>query len=149
MTEPSERGPERDRITDPGVPARLAEAADAEQRTLMHSIAVSTAESVVAQARGMDLLAAQHAAAQRLSAAQDAAWAAAHTGDRDDRVAALAAVAAAQADLARVTDAAIEEMRGIAQADRDRLNGLLAHLRRAWTAWEAADIAARGPDRQH
>jgi hypothetical protein len=54
MTEPSEGGPERDRITDPGVPERLAETADAEQRTLMHQIAVSTAESVVAEARGRD-----------------------------------------------------------------------------------------------
>ncbi|MDT7797535.1 MAG: hypothetical protein QOI78_968 [Actinomycetota bacterium] len=41
-------------------------------------------------------------------------------------------MAAAQADFARVTDAAIKEMRGIAQADHDRLNGLIAHLHRTW-----------------
>ncbi|WP_410618605.1 hypothetical protein [Amycolatopsis sp. cmx-8-4] len=70
MTEPSEGGPERDRITDPGVPERLAET---KQRTLAHQIAVGTAESVVAEARGRDLLAAQAAAARRLSAARDAA----------------------------------------------------------------------------
>ncbi|WP_410614373.1 hypothetical protein [Amycolatopsis sp. lyj-109] len=43
------------------MPERLAETADAEQRTLMHQIAVSTAESVVAEARGVDLLAAEAA----------------------------------------------------------------------------------------
>jgi hypothetical protein len=111
MTEPSEDGPERNRITDPGLPERPAETADTEQNTLMHQIAVSAAEGIVAEARGRDLLAAQ-------------------AGDRDGRVAALVAVAAAQADFARVTDAAIEEMRGIAQADHDRLNGLIAHLHR-------------------
>lgn len=109
---------------------------------LAQQIAVSSAESVVAAARGRSLLTAQDAAARQLSAARDALWAAEQTGNHDRRDAALAAVTAAQAEFTRITDAAIEEMRGITQAEHARLAGLVAQLRRAWTTPDAADGAA-------
>ncbi|WP_328452797.1 hypothetical protein [Amycolatopsis sp. NBC_00438] len=113
-----------------------------EHRVLAQQIAVSSAESVVAAARGRSLLTAQDAAARQLSAARDALWVAEQTGDHDSRDAALAAVTAAQVEFTRVTDAAIEEMRGIARAEDARLAGLVAQLRRAWTTPDADDGAA-------
>ncbi|WP_410626981.1 hypothetical protein [Amycolatopsis sp. cmx-8-4] len=145
---PIGKDPERDQETSTSAADRLVEAAHAEQRTLAQQIAISSAEKVVAEARCRSLLAAQDAAARRLSAARGAARVAGQTDDHDRRAAAHAAVAAAQADFTRVTDAAIEELRGITQAERTRLEGLVEHLRRVWTAREAADIAVPPPDRR-
>jgi hypothetical protein len=114
--EPTSEDPERDRETGTGAADRLAEAAHAEQRTLTRQIAIGSAEKVVADARGISLLVAQDAAARRLSAARGAAWVADQTDDRDRRDAAHAAVAEAQANFTRITEAAIEEMHGITQA---------------------------------
>jgi hypothetical protein len=107
--EPTREGPGQDQETGTGATDRLADAAHAEQRTLTRQIAISSAEKVVTEAHARSLLAAQDAAARRLSAARSAAWVADQTDDHDRRDAASAAVAEAQASLTRITDAAIEE----------------------------------------
>ena len=104
-----------------------------EFRAFTRQIAASSAESVVAEARGMSLLIAQDSAARRLSASQAAFWAAERTGDRCRREAAYGAMRAARAGFTRITNAAIEEMRGITEAEHTRLDELVAQLLRART----------------
>jgi NAD(P)-dependent dehydrogenase (short-subunit alcohol dehydrogenase family) len=119
--ETTSEDPVRHPSADAAASDRPAEAGPGEHRALAQQVAVSSAESVVARARGRSLLIAQDAAARQLSAARAALWAADQSGDPDSRDRALAAVAAAHA----------------------RLDGLVAQLLRAWTT---PDGAAPPPD---
>ncbi|PRX45319.1 hypothetical protein B0I32_1485 [Nonomuraea fuscirosea] len=135
--------PDRRRTAQPEVDA-LLDRADAANQAVTEIVTINQAESIVSRVRVADLVAEHQALHEQYEQADSELAAAAAAGDPNRIASARQARDAASAVCDRVGRVLRREMAGLAEAGIERTGTLLAQVRTAWSAEDAARDALAG-----
>ncbi|MFI6318789.1 hypothetical protein ACIBG8_14775 [Nonomuraea sp. NPDC050556] len=135
--------PDRRRTGQPEVDA-LLDRADAANQAVNEIVTINQAEGIVSGVRVADLVSEHQALHERYEQAEAELTAATAAGDPARIASARHARDAASASCDRVGRALRREMAGLAEAGFERTGALLAQVRTAWSAEDAARDALAG-----